>query len=327
MNAIKLELFEESWPLSQVFTISRGPKTSAETIRVVLTSGQVTGQGECVPYAHYGESLESVKSQILSLSKELQHGLARTDLLDLLPAGAARNAVDCALWDLEAKTASRRVNELAELDPPQSHVTAYTISLDRPETMAEKAASCSYPLLKLKLGDTGDKERISLVRKARPDARLIVDANEGWQPSDLESLLQAASANQVEMVEQPLPANGDGLLADITHPVPITADESCRDPDGLADLAGRYDAINVKLDKTGGLTAALDLLHRARSLDLKIMVGCMVATSLSMAPALLLAGTADWVDLDGPLLLREDRHPGLNYRGALVDPPVPELWG
>ena len=327
MNSIKLDLFEESWPLSRVFTISRGAKTTAETIRVQLTSGPVTGQGECVPYAHYGETMESVISQIRSLSGDLQQGLSRRELLDRLPAGAARNAVDCALWDLEAKTTSRPVSELAGLEPPKPLITAYTISLDEPDIMAEEAAGCSYPLLKLKLGAPGDAERITKVRNARPDARLIVDANEGWQPADLETLLQVAKTNTIEMVEQPLPAHADELLADISHPVPITADESCRDSDGLADLARRYDAINIKLDKTGGLTAALELLRHARTLDLKIMIGCMVATSLSMAPALLLGGAADWVDLDGPLLLREDRQPGLSYSGARVDPPVPELWG
>ncbi|MGA9602993.1 MAG: dipeptide epimerase, partial [Methyloceanibacter sp.] len=249
-------------------------------------------------------------------------------LQSLLPPGAARNALDCALWDLEAKQSGKRAAELAGLPPLHPVTTAFTLSLGSPEAMAAKAReACHYPLLKLKFGGDGDKERLRAVREAVPLARLIVDANEAWQPHDVESLLAAAAAEGVELVEQPLPAGRDGLLAQIERPVPVCADESVHDSASLEALASRYDAVNIKLDKTGGLTEALRTATLARALGLKIMVGSMVATSLAIAPALLLAQEADFVDLDGPLLLARDRVPGLSYEGALVFPPEPALWG
>jgi L-alanine-DL-glutamate epimerase-like enolase superfamily enzyme len=258
----------------------------------------------------------------------MAQGLDRTHLQDMLPPGAARNALDCALWDLEAKISGRSATELAGLAPLHAVETAFTISLASPEDMAARAlAAAHYRLLKLKLGGDGDEERLAAVRQAVPDARLIADANEAWRPSDLERLLAAAKAARVELIEQPLPAGDDALLQHIARVVPLCADESVHDRASLATLAKRYDAVNVKLDKTGGLTEALATAAEARRLGLKIMVGCMVATSLAMAPALLLAQDADFVDLDGPLLLDRDRVPGLVYSSGTVMPAPAALWG
>jgi L-alanine-DL-glutamate epimerase-like enolase superfamily enzyme len=270
-------------------------------------------QGETL--ALVGESGCGKSATVLSLTR-------------LLPAGAARNALDCALWDLEAKRSGSRAAALAGLNPLHSVPTAFTISLGAPEAMAAQAREANaHPLLKLKLGGDGDEERLVAVREAVPAARLIADANEAWQPNDLESLLAAASASGVELVEQPLPAASDELLEHVERIVPVCADESVHDRATLAAIARRYDAVNIKLDKTGGLTEALLTVAHARALGLKIMVGSMVATSLSMAPALLLAQDADWVDLDGSLLLARDRVPGLTYAAGQVFPPEPELWG
>ncbi len=255
--------------------------------------------------------------------------LGRKELADRLPAGAARNALDCALWDLEAKKADQSAAALAGLPPLHPVHTAFTISLGSPELMASQAqaARTTYSLLKLKLGGAGDPERLSAVREVAPDARLIVDANEAWRPDNLELLLDAAAAAGVELVEQPLPADNDDLLERITRPVPVCADESVHDRASLDRNLGRYDAVNIKLDKTGGLSEALLVAERARAHGLKIMVGSMVATSLAMAPAVLVAQDADWVDLDGPLLLARDREPGLTYASGMILPPLPELWG
>jgi L-alanine-DL-glutamate epimerase-like enolase superfamily enzyme len=281
-----------------------------------------------VPYARYGETVEGVVATIEACAGPIAQGLKRGELRSLLPAGAARNALDCAFWDLEAKRSGRRADELAGLPPLHAVTTAFTLSLGSPEAMAARAReACHYPLLKLKLGGDGDKERMRAVREAVPQARLIVDANEAWQPHDTESLLAAASAEGVELVEQPLPAGNDGVLAEIERPIPVCADESVHDSASLDALSARYDAVNIKLDKTGGLTEALLVAGRARGLGMRIMVGSMVATSLAIAPALLVAQGADWVDLDGPLLLARDRAPGLSYAGALVSPPPPALWG
>jgi L-alanine-DL-glutamate epimerase-like enolase superfamily enzyme len=245
-----------------------------------------------------------------------------------MPQGAARNAVDCALWDLEAKRAGERAWALAGIAAPTPLITAYTLSLGAPEVMAAEARrQARRPLLKIKLGADGDPERMRAVREAAPDAALIVDANEGWGEAMLEANLAAAAACGVALVEQPLPAGKDDLLADIPHPVPVCADESVHSPEDLPRLRRLYDAVNIKLDKTGGLTAGLSLRRAAEDLGLRIMVGCMVGTSLAMAPAVLLAQGAEWVDLDGPLLLARDREPGLRYEGSLVHPPTPELWG
>jgi L-Ala-D/L-Glu epimerase len=325
---MKLSVAIEHWPIREAFTISRGAKREAVVVVATLSDGTHIGRGECVPYARYGESVEAVAAAIQACAGPLADGLTRAGLGDLMPPGAARNALDCALWDLEAKRTRRRAAQLAGVGPLRPVLTAYTISLDKPEAMAAKAcAAAAFPLLKLKLGGAGDAERLAAVRAAAPQARLIADANEAWQAHETESLLAAAAAAGVELVEQPLPAGNDAMLVEIARPVPVCADESVHDRASLAALADRYDAVNIKLDKSGGLTEALHVADEARALGLKIMVGCMVSTSLAMAPALLLAQDADFVDLDGPLLLARDRTPGLAYDGATVFPPLPALWG
>lgn len=325
---MKLGVSVERFPIAGGFTISRGSKTEAVVVVASINDGTHTGRGECVPYARYGESIEGVVTAIEACAGAVAEGLTRAELQSLLPAGAARNALDCALWDLEAKRSGQRAAELAGLPPLRAVTTAFTLSLGSPEAMAARAREARhYSLLKLKLGGDGDDERMRAVREAVPRARLIVDANEAWQPHDTESLLAAAAAEGVELVEQPLSAGNDGLLAEIERLVPVCADESAHDSPSLEGLSSRYDAVNIKLDKTGGLTEALLVAERARELGLKIMVGSMVATSLAIAPALLVAQGADWVDLDGPLLLARDRVPGLLYEGDRVFPPEPALWG
>ena len=325
MSKFAIEAVVESWPIAGAFVIARGAKRQADVVVAQVSDGEVTGRGECVPSARYGETVAGVRQAILALRGELHD---RTSLLRQMRAGAARNALDCALWDYEAKRSGRTVAALAGLAAPRPVATAYTISLDAPEAMAARAAAAArtMPLLKLKLGGAGDEARLRQVRAACPAARLIADANEAWTPELLPSLMAAAAETGVELIEQPLPAGADAALAG-QRPVCVCADESVHDRSSLQALAGRYDAINVKLDKAGGLTEALALAAEARACGLQIMVGCMVATSLSMAPALLLAQGADWVDLDGPLLLARDRDPALRYEGALVHPSTPQLWG
>ena len=327
-GGLSLSVAVERWPIREAFTISRGTKREAVVVVATLSDGADMGRGECVPYARYGESVEDVVTAIASCADAFTVGLTRAGLAELLPAGAARNALDCAMWDLEAKRAGRSATALAGIAVLRPVLTAYTISLDTPEAMAAKAREVeSYPLLKLKLGGANDAARLAAVRLAVPHMRLIADANEAWQPDETESLLALAAASGIELVEQPLPADNDDVLGQIERAVPVCADESVHDRASLAGLAGRYDAVNIKLDKTGGLTEALLLAEEARKLGLKIMVGSMVATSLAMAPALLLAPDADWVDLDGPLLLARDRVPGLAYADGMVSPPPPALWG
>ena len=327
-EALTLVVAAENWPIHGHFAIARGSKTEAAVVVTELRCGPHTGRGECVPYARYGESIEGVIAAIDHVRSCLEDGLDPVRLAAHLPAGAARNALDCALWDLEAKRTKRRAFELAGLPELKAVPTAFTISLGAPETMAAQAKEAvDHPLLKLKLGGQGDSERLNAVRRAVPDARLIVDANEAWCPDQTVRLLAMAAQNGVELVEQPLPAGEDDMLADIAHPVPICADESAHDTASLDWIAKLYDAVNIKLDKTGGLTEALAMSEQARLRGLKIMAGCMVATSLAMAPALLLAQTADWVDLDGPLLLAADRDHALTYEGGMVFPPSPALWG
>ncbi|GAB4065634.1 dipeptide epimerase [Ancylobacter sonchi] len=317
----------ERFPIAGRFTIARGSKTEAAVVVAELHDGPHVGRGECVPYPRYGESVEATVATLEALADAVAAGLDRAALQEKLPPGAARNALDCALWDLEAKRSGRRAFELAGLPEPRPAVTAYTISLDTPEAMAQAARLADRPLLKLKLGAPGDAERLAAIRAAVPASELIVDANEGWRAEDLPAHFAACAAAGVTLIEQPLPAGADAALADIARTVPVCADESVHGRDSLAGLVGRYDAINVKLDKTGGLTEALALAREARASGLDVMVGCMVATSLAMAPALLVAGLARIVDLDGPLLLARDREPALRYEGSLVHPPEPELWG
>ncbi|HEY8276326.1 MAG TPA: N-acetyl-D-Glu racemase DgcA [Methyloceanibacter sp.] len=325
----RLSIAVESWTIAGGFTISRGAKHEAVVVVATIEDGtHHQGRGECVPYTRYGESVERVVGAIEALTSEIEAGLDRERLRNLLPPGAARNALDCALWDLEAKSKGVSVATLAGVGRLEAVVTAFTISLASPEEMARKAKEArKHPLLKLKLGGEGDEERLAAVRAAAPDARLIVDANEAWSEKNLDRMLAAAVGTRVELIEQPLPANADNILEWYERRVPICADESAHDRASLATVAKRYDAVNIKLDKTGGLTEALATVVEARALGLKIMVGCMVATSLAMAPALILAQGADWVDLDGPLLLRRDRVPGVTYTSGEVLPPPPTLWG
>jgi len=314
----------ESFPLAEVFTISRGSRTEAKVVTVSVSRDGVNGRGECVPYARYGESMESVLKQIEGLPPRI----TRAELQAALPAGAARNAVDCALWDWEAKKAGKRVWELVGLPAPAPVITAYTLSLDTPEKMEQQAAKHSQrPLLKIKLGGEGDMARLEAVRKGAPDTRIIVDANEGWTPALYTALAPALIRLGVEVVEQPLPAGADDMLSEIARPLPVCADESCHDRASLPALKGKYDMANIKLDKTGGLTEALALKEAALKEGYALMVGCMVGTSLAMAPATLLAQGAQIVDLDGPLLLARDRTAPLRYDERGVYPPTAELWG
>src|SRR5579871_2059057 len=317
----------ERWPLAQAFTISRGSKTEAVVVVAEIGDGVHLGRGECVPYPRYGETPEQTLAQITAMSDALRRGMSRLALQAAMPAGAARNAIDCALWDLEAKAAGRRIWDLIGTPVPKPLKTAYTISLGTPDTMAADAAKAAQrPLLKVKLGGDGDVDRIAAVRRAAPNCELVVDANESWSVHNLEPNLAACAANGVTLVEQPLPAGKDELLATIKRPLVVCADESVHDRVSLSTLRGKYDAINIKLDKTGGLTEALAMSDAARALGLRTMVGCMVSTSLSMAPALVIAQQADVIDLDGPLLLARDRDGGLRYDGSIVHPPDATLW-
>jgi L-alanine-DL-glutamate epimerase-like enolase superfamily enzyme len=318
----------ESFPIAGTFTISRGAKTQADVIVCTISDGGKLGRGECVPYRRYGETMESVAADLARVVPEIERGAGRDALLHLMPAGAARNAVDCALWDLDAKRFGLPVASVVCGTTPTSLTTAYTLSLASPDEMAAQARRHAHrPLLKIKVGGDGDEERMQAVAENAPGSRLIVDANEGWTAQNVESKLAAASRLNVALVEQPLPAGADTTLGSIHRPVPVCADESVHLAEDLDRLVGLYDCVNIKLDKAGGLTAALVLRDRACKMGFSIMVGCMVGTSLAMAPAVLLAQGADFVDLDGPLLLAHDRAPGLRYENALVWPPERSLWG
>ncbi len=319
-----LRVVEERFALAEVFTIARGSRTHADVLTVALTRDGASGRGECVPYARYGESSGTVRAQIEGLEADI----TRAALQEALAPGAARNAVDCALWDWEAKRAGKRVWELAGLERPHAQVTAFTLSLDAPEKMEAAARRHAHrPLLKIKLGTPDDMPRLEAVRRGAPDTRIIIDANEGWSAEIYAELAPHLLRLGVAMVEQPLPAGADEMLAEIARPLPVCADESCHDRASLPDLRGKYDMVNIKLDKTGGLTEALALRDAARAEGYRVMVGCMVGTSLAMAPAVLVAQGADVVDLDGPLLLAEDRDVPLVYDDKGVHPPLPALWG
>ncbi|MBT1154909.1 dipeptide epimerase [Aminobacter anthyllidis] len=323
-----LSVVEERFPIAGTFTISRGSKTEAEVITCEIAESGFVGRGECVPYKRYGETMASVAEAIEQVRRTIEDGASRADLLTRMSAGAARNAVDCALWDLEAKISGVRVKDRLGIVAPLALETAYTLSLGEPEAMAAQArANASRPLLKVKIGSDNDIARIRAVTEAAPNSRLILDANEGWTDDNIVENLAAAAELGIALIEQPLPAGADQVLGRIPHPVPICADESVHTAADLAELKGLYDAVNIKLDKSGGLTAALELRDQARVLGFQIMVGCMVGTSLAMAPAVLLAQGAEFVDLDGPLLLARDRSQGLVYDGSMVSPPLPELWG
>ena len=318
----------ERWPIAGSFTISRGAKTEAITVVAEVNHGGHAGRGECVPYPRYGETPEATLRAIQAMRDLVAGGLDRTALQAAMPPGAARNALDCALADLEAKRSSRRVWNLLGRPEPRACITAYTISLGSPEAMAAAAAKVAHrELLKIKLGADGDAMRIAAVRQAAPKSELIVDANEAWTRDNLEQNLAACAQAGVTLVEQPLPAGEDEPLARIRRPLAVCADESVHDRTSLEALRERYDAVNIKLDKTGGLTEALAMADAAEALGFQIMVGCMVATSLAMAPAMLLTRQARYVDLDGPLLLARDRDGGLRYDGSLIYPPEAALWG
>ncbi|MEP3277329.1 MAG: N-acetyl-D-Glu racemase DgcA [Stappiaceae bacterium] len=325
---VDLDVVSQSWPIEGTFSISRGSRTEAVVVVVTLSEAGNDGQGECVPYARYGESIDSVCDQILSIKDEIQAGVSRGELRRLMAPGAARNAIDCALWDMEAKKAGSTAAALAGLPPLHPVTTAYTLSVGTPEAMKEMATkSASRPLLKVKLAGDGDDERLKAVREGAPDSVLIIDANEAWSADNFEQNLNTAEKVGVALIEQPLPAGEDDLLRDIKTDCLICADESLHSLDDLAPLYDRYQAVNIKLDKAGGLTEALDMARQAKDLGYKIMTGCMVGTSLGMAPAMLVAQFADFVDLDGPLLLAKDRAFGIQFNGSLMMPPQPALWG
>jgi L-Ala-D/L-Glu epimerase / N-acetyl-D-glutamate racemase len=327
LTTLKIEAREEIFPLNNPFRISRGSRTEACVVTVRVHDGGYTGRGEGVPIARYNQSAESVLAQINSIANVA--ALDRDKLPELLPAGAARNAVDCALWDLEAKRSGKRIWDMANIPITGEVETSFTISLDAPARMAEAAAAAlDLPILKLKLcGDDRDLARVEAVRAATPNARLLIDANESWSPRHYRNIVSALNELGIELIEQPFPADVDDVLETLDHPIPICADESCHTTADLPRLKNRYEAINIKLDKTGGLTEALELYERAGKSNLKILIGCMVCTSLSIAPARVLASNVHWVDLDGPLLLARDRDHGLAYRNGRIGMPSLQLWG
>jgi L-alanine-DL-glutamate epimerase-like enolase superfamily enzyme len=324
----RLSISRRAWPLAKPFAISRGSKTHAEVVTAEIFDGDYRGRGECVPYPRYGESVESVAAALEAMKGPVFSGLDRAELQSAMMPGAARNALDAAFWDLDAKRFGRRAADLADIGVPQPVLTAYTLSLDTPEEMGAAAVAARHrPLLKLKLAGDGDLARVRAVRAAAPALRLIVDANEGWGERHLFEIMPGLAECGVELIEQPLPADRDDALAAVPHPIPICADESVHTRADLDRLRGKYDAINIKLDKTGGLTEALLLAEAAAAGGFAIMVGCMIGTSLAMAPAMLVAQRARWVDLDAPLLLAADRVPGLRYDDSTVYPPELALWG
>ena len=327
LTTLKIEAKEEFWPLKQPFRISRGSRTDAHVMMISVSDGEYTGRGEGVPIARYNQSAATVLARIESTRGVSD--LSRNNLQQLLPPGAARNALDCALWDLEAKRSGERVWQLAKIPIVDQVETSFTISLDRPEIMADDAAVVSeLPILKLKLGgDDADLARVERVHSVAPKARLLVDANESWSVHHYRKIVPALKELRVELIEQPFPAAADDVLETLDHPIPLCADESCHTTADLPRLKNRYEVINVKLDKTGGLSEALQLCQHARENSFKLLIGCMVCTSLSIAPARLLASNADWVDLDGPLLLARDRDHGLSYWNGNIRLPNREFWG
>lgn len=323
-----LEATIETFAIAGLFTISRGSKTEAEVVTCTIHENGLSGRGECVPYKRYGESLDGVLSDIQSIADAVDSGLTREELQTRMKPGAARNAVDCALWDLEAKRSGGRVADMIGATGRKPLVTAFTLSLGEPAAMAADARkNAQRPLLKVKLGTGDDESRLRAVREAAPNSRIIVDANEGWTEENLAHHMAIAAEMNVSLIEQPLPAGKDAALAGIRRLVSVCADESVHATEDLESLRDRYDAVNIKLDKTGGLTEALVMKAEAQRLGFLVMLGCMVGSSLAMAPAVLLAQDADYADLDGPLLLAKDRPNGLRYEGSLVYPPDSDLWG
>jgi len=325
---MKLSVAVESWPIRGTFAISRGTKTEAEVIVATLTAGEFKGRGECVPYRRHSETVEGVQSQIESVRLAIEKSVTREELQNLLPAGAARNALDCALWDLECKQKGKTIWEILDISPLPKQ-TAFTVSLHTPGMMAEEAkvAAQTYSLLKIKLGAGGDEVRLKRIREAAPSARLIVDVNEAWDENTVGAMVRVCESVGVELIEQPLPVGKDEALKDLKTSVKICADESAHTSEDVQKIVGRYSAVNIKLDKAGGLTEALAMAKKAKEAGLVVMVGCHVSTSLSMAPATVVAQFADYVDLDGPLLLENDREPGIKYNDGMIFPTTPVLWG
>jgi L-alanine-DL-glutamate epimerase-like enolase superfamily enzyme len=326
-SPLSIDAHDEIWPLRQPFRISRGSRTEAQTVVLTVIDGEHIGRGECVPAARYNQSTDSVLAQIESIQGD--KNLSRQSLQNLLPAGAARNALDCALWDLEAKISGKRAWELANIPIVPEVETSFTISLDTPEKMGAAAkANAKLPMLKLKLGgDDPDLARVEAVREAASATRLLIDANESWSPEHYQKIVPALKQLGVELIEQPFPAKADEVLEILDHPIPVCADESCHTTDDLPRLTNRYEVVNVKLDKSGGLTEALRLCERARDSAFKLLIGCMVCTSLGIAPARLLASFANWIDLDGPLLLARDRDHPVPYTNGRIGIPPRDLWG
>ena len=327
MSATELRVADEHWPLANPFRIARGTKAEAHVVVASISRNGKTGRGECVPYARYGETVAGVVDTIEWARRDIEEGATQRDLLRLMKPGAARNALDCALWDLDAKTSGRRAWTIAGLPEPAPAQTAFTISLDKAEAMADAAGKSKATLLKVKLGGPNDMACIMAVHAARTDATFIVDPNEAWTFEQLKAYASELKRLGVKLIEQPLPSGADAALEGYESPVPLCADESAHTAADLSGLAAKYAAINIKLDKTGGLTAALDLARESQNLGLSLMVGCMVSTSLSMAPAFLLSSLAHFVDLDGPLLLSQDRVPGIRYEGTNMFAPTADLWG
>lgn len=321
---MKIDVSQDSFPLKSAFRISRGSKTTADVVTVKLTRNGVQGWGECAPYLRYGETVESVTEQLQSVPPHI----TLADLIETLPAGAARNALDCAIWDVKAKETNRRVWQLANLSKPKPVQTAFTLSLGTVENMTRAATQNVHrPILKLKVGTPDDLDRLVAVRNAAPDAKLVIDANEGWTIDDYQLLIDHLVDMNIALIEQPFPAGQDACLSNLDRPIPICADESVHTSEDLPALVGKYDCLNIKLDKSGGLTTAIDLKAKAQAMGFDIMVGCMVGTSLAMAPALLLASDATLVDLDGPLLLTKDRDTPISYDARGMHPAPAELWG
>jgi len=319
----------ERWPVAGAFVIARGAKTEVDVVVATLAEGEARGRGEATAIYYHGETAETVRDQILAMAGPVGEGATRADLLTLMPRGAARNALDAALWELGAKRCGLPVWRMAGLDEPKPLVTAFTISLGEPEKMEAdaRAAAGKYPLLKLKLAGEGDIERVAAVRRGAPSARLVVDANEAWTDRDVAAEAAALLPYGVELIEQPVKAGEDHRLDGVNSPIPLCADESCQDRADLARCFGRYQAVNIKLDKAGGLTEALKLAREAREGGMKLMVGCMLSTSLGIAPAFLAAQGAEWVDLDGPLLLARDRPDGFRFGNGKLLNAGPTLWG
>ncbi len=318
----------EQWPVAGRFTISRGSRTHADVVTVRLEAGGVSGRGESTPYARYGESPEQTLRELSSVAQRLKQGAAIGDLLAELPAGATRNALDAAWWDLRCKQSGQRITQLLRLPDLHPITTAYTLSIDTPERMEAAArANAHRPLLKVKTGSDHVRACMEAVRWGAPESALIVDANEAWREEEVAVLLEVMVSLGVKLVEQPLPAGKDALLAKIKRPLPVVADESVHTAADIPLLRDRYDGVNLKLDKTGGLTDALRARDAARETGMLLMCGCMLGTSLAMAPAMVLAQEADFVDLDAPLLLAKDRPHGIAYHGSLMHPFSPALWG